>query len=64
MTRYSSWLYSVPGGECDNMNVVLKLIINLATGNNFGVEVKVLTEICKSRLAEAPATISGPGHHG
>ena len=44
------------GGECDNKIVVLKLITNLVEGNNFGVEVKGLSESSKSRLAEALAT--------
>ena len=38
------------------MIVVLKLVANLLEGNNFGVEVKSLTECSKSMLAEAVIT--------
>ena len=56
MTRWSSPADSAPGGECDNVIVVLKLITHLVEGNNFRVENNSLTESSKSRLAEALAT--------
>ena len=54
MTRESSRLffYSAPGGECDNMIVVLKLVTNLIIGNNFGVEVKGSAESSMGKLAK------------
>ena len=53
---FQAFFHSAPGGECDNMIVVLKLVTNLIKGNNFGVEVKGSAESSRGKLTKKVAS--------
>ena len=58
MSRWFSFVYGAPDGDCDNVISALKWVTNLVTCNKLGVEMKDFLGIRKSILAEALATFT------